>query len=148
MQKLALFLVSGLSLVIAGCGAGGPAPAKLFPVTGKVTVGGKPLADCVVQFVAVGRPGGFTSKIGTDGTYTLADMKDGRPGAEVGKYKIVFQNDPQAAMKAMQSGAMTGPATGGGGPAAPFPDEYKQADTSPKEVEVTSGSNTINIEIP
>lgn len=148
MQKLALLLVTGLSLVIAGCGTGGPALSKLYPVTGKVTVGGKPLADCSVQFVAIGKAGSFSGKIGEDGSYTLADMKDGRPGAEVGKYKVIFQVDPKMAQKAMESGGMRGPATEGGGPAGPFPDEYKKADTSPKEVEVTSSSNTINIEIP
>jgi hypothetical protein len=148
MQKMALFLVPGLSLIMAGCGAGGPALAKLYPVTGKVTVGGKPLADCTVQFVAIGKAGGFSGKIESDGSYTLADMKDGRPGAEIGKYKVIFQMDPRMAQRAMESGQMSGPAIGAGAPAAPFPDEFKQADTSPKEVEVTSGSNTINIEIP
>jgi len=150
MRILGHFAVLSLLLATAGCGAGGPAPAKLYSVSGKVTVAGKPIADCNIQFVAVGKEGYFGGKIGTDGSYSLV-APDGRSGAEVGKYKVVLQQSTDAQMKAMQAGAMGPPGAGGpggGGSNLPFPAEYSSVETSQKEVEVKAESNTINIEIP
>ncbi len=150
MRILGCLAVLSFLVVTAGCGAGGPPAAKLYSVSGKVTVAGKPIADCNIQFVAVGKEGYFGGKIGADGTYTLV-APDGRSGAEVGKYKVVLQQAPEAAMKAMQAGGMGPPGSGGpggGGSNLPFPAEYSSVETSQKEVEVKAESNTINIEIP
>jgi len=138
-------LCLGLLSVGGGCGDGGPAKSKLYSVKGKIT-GPKPLTDCTISFIAVGGDGkGSGGKIGADGSYTLTSA-DGREGAEPGKYKVVLQASPDAAMKAMMSGG-GGPAGGPPVVEAPFPDEYRDANTSPKEVEVKAESNTIDIAI-
>lgn len=135
-------------LLVAGCGPSGPVKPKLYPVSGKVTVGGKPLTDCTVQFTSTGADGGgYTGKLDANGEYKLSDPTDNASGAAAGKYKVSFQVDPAAAMKAMSSMA---PGGTGGPPTvtAPFPPEYAKTETSPKEVEVTPTTSTINIEIP
>ena len=150
MRILGCLAVLSFLLVTAGCGAGGPPQAKLYSVSGKVTVAGKAIADCNIQFVAVGKEGYFGGKIGADGSYSLT-APDGRSGAEAGKYKVVLQQSTDAQMKAMQAGQMGPPGAGGGpggGASLPFPAEYSSAETSQKEVEVKAESNTINIEIP
>lgn len=140
------WLLAGLVCLIIGCGPGGPVKPKLYPVTGKLTIGGKPAADITVQFSAVGSSGtGYSGKTNASGDFTLSDPQDQQAGAAAGKYKIVLQLAPEAAMKAMMSGAQKGP---GGVSTGAFPDEYKSPETSPKEVEVKAESQTINIEIP
>jgi hypothetical protein len=144
MRSMAVVVACILMVASPGCGGGGPAPAKLYSVSGKVTVANKPLADCTVQFVAVGKEGAFSGKIAADGGYSLVSLKDGRSGAEAGKYKVVLQMSPEAQMKLMAQ--QSGPPIPGQG--APFPAEYASVETSTKEVEVKAESNTINIEIP
>jgi hypothetical protein len=145
-----LALAISLSVAMTGCGgSSGPPKAKLYPVTGKVTSGGKPLTDCSIVLSttnpAPGASAGYSATLGPDGQYTLADPASGSPGAAVGKYKVTFVLAPEAAKKAMQAGPMTGP--GYEAAAAPFPKEYAAADTSPKEVEVKAEANIINIEL-
>jgi len=145
MRNLASFLVVGVLLAGSGCGDAGPAKPKLYPVSGKVTVAGKPLADCNITFKSTSTQGlGYGATVAADGSYSLAGT-DGRPGAEPGKYKIVLMA-PGLAMK----DAMMGGAPGGGPPvvAKPFPDEYSDESTSPQEVEVKASSNSIDIVIP
>ena len=147
MRKLAGFWVIGLLFFNLGCGPAGPAKPKLYPVSGKVTVAGKPLADCGIQFVLIGKNGvSYNSKIAADGSFTLEDPQDQSRGAQAGKYKVVLLNAPEADMKAMMAGSQSGQPTAGEG--APFPAEYSAAATSPNEYEVKAESNTIDIVIP
>jgi len=145
MRTLAIILI--FAVTCPGCGGGGPAKAKLYPVSGKVTVGGKPLAKCGIAFAAVSAapdaPAGYQGKLSDSGDYTLMDA-DGRSGAAPGKYKVVLSIGAEAAKEAMMKG---GAAPGYAANAAPFPKEYMEATTSPKEVEVKAESNTINIDI-
>jgi hypothetical protein len=139
---LSVALVSGL----LGCsGDSGPPKAEVFPVSGKVIAGGKPLSGCTVIFSTenpgAGAAGGYSGAIGADGSYTLSDA-DGNPGAAAGTYKVVFIQSPEAAKEAMMNGAGQGQGEG-----APFPKEFSSPDTSTKEVEVTSGENAINIDV-
>jgi hypothetical protein len=149
MRKVAFFLAVGLILGISGCG-GGAGKVKLYSVSGKVTVGGKPLTDCTVQFVISDKAAAYTSKIGADGSYSLVASQDGRSGAEVGKYKVVLAMSAEMQAKAMMSGAQRGPLVPGQGQAEslPFPKEYSSLNTTPKEVDVEAKSNTIDIVIP
>ena len=143
MRKLSVLAILGL--ICAGCGDGGPAKAVLHPVSGKVTVGGKPLADCKIQFVMTGKEGAYTSPIAADGSYSLVSP-DGRSGAEAGKYKVVLMMSQDLQMKTMYSGGGGGPPKPGQG--APYPQEYSSLETSPKEVTVEAKSNTIDIDVP
>lgn len=79
-------LVCGL-LALAGCG-GGPV---LAPVTGKVTLDGKPLDRIAIEFHPDGEGPRSTATTGADGTFTL-QTDTGRPGAVVGTHKVVLRD--------------------------------------------------------
>jgi hypothetical protein len=81
----------GVALVTAlGCG---PEAAKVVPVSGVVTLDGKPLAGATVTFSPVAKPGetnagdGSAGKTDANGQYTLATTR-GVPGAQVGKHRV------------------------------------------------------------
>lgn len=101
-------LAIGLPL-ISGCGASGPATA---PVSGTVTVQGKPQANLVVSFlpqsgtIEAGR--GSMGVTDAAGKYALKTTEsEQRDGALVGKHKVVIrvrmeeraEDDPAAAAK-------------------------------------------------
>jgi hypothetical protein len=72
--------------VLPGCG-GGP---KLVPISGTVTLNGKPFKDAEILFVpdpsnTVGLPG--NDRTGPEGNYKA--MTEGRSGLVPGKYKVV-----------------------------------------------------------
>lgn len=145
MRKYVALLLT-LSFLGLGCGGGGPVKPKLYPVTGKVTVGGKPLTDCTIGFASL--PGaadvrGYSSPLNQNGEYSLTDQQDGKSGAAAGKYKVTLTLSPEAAKKAMMSGA----GQPGYSATTAFPPEYTSVETSPREVEVKAESNTINIEL-
>ena len=89
------FAVMLLLVAVQGCGGGG---VRFVPVTGKVTMDGKPLAKAAVTFIPQAKPGseiaGNVSSGLTDenGQYTLkASTKDGeKDGAQVGKHKVTI----------------------------------------------------------
>ncbi len=139
-------LFAGLCLISLGC-SHGPVKPKLYSVSGKVTVAGKPLTDCGIQFVSTkDSTVGYGGTLDASGNYTLTDRQDGRAGAQPGKYKVVLEPSLEAAKKAMSGGGQAGPMQGS--PGGEFPPEYSSAATSPKEVEVQTSSTVINIEIP
>jgi hypothetical protein len=86
-----------LEFVMLGCGRRQP---DLAPVSGRVTVQGKPLANVNVSFQPTAKPGsgaeaGVGSSATTDGDGRF-QMKtfDGRPGAVLGKHvvRLAVQN--------------------------------------------------------
>ncbi len=128
---------------VVGCGSSGP---KTVNVTGKVTVKGEPLTNCKIDFQPVDPACQAASgQIGADGTYTLYTGATGTPGAMVGKYKVVLRPDTSSDTSYMDSG--TGPPATPDAGASKVPAEYMDVTTTPKEVEVTAGDNTINIEL-
>jgi hypothetical protein len=77
-------------LLAAGCG--GPPPEKFVTVSGRVTVGGKPLSTGQIGFVpdeSAGNPHPEypTAAIQSDGTFTLAT--NDKAGVRPGWYKVV-----------------------------------------------------------
>ena len=82
-------LLLGFALVLGlGCGSG-----KFAPVSGTVTMNGKPLAGALVIFSPIAKGGsidagpGSSGKTNDKGEYTLtSDM--GRTGALVGKHRV------------------------------------------------------------
>jgi hypothetical protein len=86
--RVALLLLAGA----AGCGPDGP---KKYPVSGTVTVNGKPAALVRVQFLHADQslPGNLKSPVGmTDaaGEFHLSTSGD-RDGAVPGDYAVVFE---------------------------------------------------------
>ncbi len=72
---------------LVGCGESGP---KLVPVTGTVTLNGKPLEGAVVSFQPdASMPGAMPAEdvTGPDGNYKA--LTKGRSGVVPGKYKVV-----------------------------------------------------------
>lgn len=125
---------------LAGCG--GPAGPETYPVTGKVTIDGKPADGLSITFnpVETGKDAAG-GNVGADGTYTLYTGVEGKEGAQPGKYKVTLSDPSDTSY--MQSGGGDPTKIQGGR----VPVEYKNSSTTPKEVEVTAGPNTINIEI-
>lgn len=148
-------LLGAIALVVAGCGAGGP---SFNPVGGKLTVDGKVPANVQISFYPVDGKGPIASgnvDAGT-GRYDLTSSGGvGKPagkGAVAGKYKVVLNASgggggaasPEA-MMAQYSGNNQGKAPAA--PKASFKKEYGSASTSPKEVEVKSGTNSIDLDL-
>ena len=80
-----------LSLLLLGCGAGGPAVA---PVSGRILVDGQPVAGLSVTFSPIGSAGnpnpGPSSLGSTDehGRYSLSVIQGRKSGAVVGRCRV------------------------------------------------------------
>lgn len=137
------------TLTLVGCGSGGP---KTNSVSGKVTVDGQAVKNCTITFQPVDSANQVASgQIGDDGTYTLFTGVTGTPGAMAGKYKVVLTPQMAPAGEGEDPAYMSSGKDPTQDPALQksdvVPQEYTNVTTTPKEVEVTSGDNTINIEI-
>jgi hypothetical protein len=89
-MRLAMIVAALAAFVPAGCGSG---PGfKLAPVSGRVTMNGKPLANAFVQFQPLGNdPGpGSSAVTDSDGRYTLqvASQQYSGAGAVVGTHRV------------------------------------------------------------
>ena len=79
-----------MGLVAAGCGGG----AKAVPVSGVVTLDGKPLANAHVAFQPEATKGNQNPGVGSYGTtdasgkYTLQTADNDKPGAMVGTHRV------------------------------------------------------------
>jgi hypothetical protein len=81
----------GVALVpTLGCSA---ASTKCVPVSGVVTLDGKPLANAIVAFSPIAKPGevnagdGATGKTNANGEYSLTTSR-GMAGAQTGNYRV------------------------------------------------------------
>ena len=71
---------------LSGCGGGGP---SIIAVTGKVTLGGKPLEGLSMAFVPEpSNPDQTTGAATTDASGEYRAMSDGGPGLAAGKYRV------------------------------------------------------------
>jgi hypothetical protein len=90
---LRYFLASG-AIVVAAIGCGGP--GKVAPVSGVVTLNGKPVADVAVTFQPVATEGNNTPGTGAfgvtgpDGRYVAKLITGETTGATVGKNQVRF----------------------------------------------------------
>jgi hypothetical protein len=84
-------LLFGLFLVVAtGCGG-----IKYAPVSGKVTMNGKPLANTLVSFQPIAKPGSIEAGPGSSGTTDeqgrfALKVATGENGAVVGKHRVII----------------------------------------------------------
>ena len=122
-------LLLGFALVLGlGCGSG-----KFAPVSGTVTMNGKPLAGALVIFSPIAKGGsidagpGSSGKTNDKGEYTLTS-DTGRTGAVVGKHRV--------------SVSLMGPSTGTG-------DERRRPGTPVNQVPVQyNGKTELMYEVP
>jgi len=139
-----LALVALIFTCVLGC----QPSAGTVPVKGKVTLKGSPAPDgTLITFTPIGEGETASGRV-QSGQYELFSGNRGDVGAKPGKYKVVLtggqsmqQGDYSKTSSAKNAQA---PSAAGGGIAK----EYTAAETTPLEKEVTSGSNTIDIEIP
>ena len=146
LYRVLLCVIPALMCLIGCGGSDGPA---VYPVTGKVTFSGGSLAGYRISFVSADRKEGAIGTIKDDGSYTL-EVSDGRAGCTAGKFKVVIQpavdlNAMQEQMKKLEN--MKPGAKGMPAPESKIPKTFNDVTTSTKEVEVKSGSNTIDISI-
>ena len=89
MRRTQLFC--SLLLLVMGCG--GP---SLAPVSGKITLDGKPLADATVGFYPLGANAAVTSTGRTNGKgeYSLKTVMNDQTGAVVGKHRVSITVEP------------------------------------------------------
>jgi hypothetical protein len=111
-------------------------------VEGKVTLGKKPLSGVRVTFYPDSEEAGLPFATGTtdsSGVYSLTS-KGGKPGALVGKNRVVVNWPMQERRRDMPPPPPLGP---------PIPLEYTVADQTPIVVEVKDGGRqTIDLNLP
>lgn len=126
-RRFTLFLILG---VVPGCGG------KPATVSGTVTLDGKPVERGTVAFTPVEKGMMAQGEIESDGSYTLHTNLD--KGLTPGEYTVrVISRQP-------------GESTGGGPPMPGeyiVPRKYSQASTSGLRFEVTTGRNTIDLDL-
>jgi hypothetical protein len=138
-------------VAIVGCGGGDQKPTA--KVQGKVTFNGQPVPGGTLSFAPIAaekgnEPGKSASGgVNSDGTYVLSTYAD-KDGAVIGKHRVIYL----AASAAAAAGANPDdPASGhsdetaAANPAPPSP--FQGLIPKAAEVEVKSGSNTIDIEL-
>lgn len=158
-------LIGLFVLCAVGCSQGPDQPLPLYPVTGSVKVGGKPLAEVAVQLIPVdeksrAKPGiGKTDK---EGNFTITT--NGDRGANVGKFKVVlgtasqqqeqklssmsYEEQQKARYSAAEKFSGDNAKTKGVVKTGPeFPKEWTSAKTTPKEVEIVNKAVIVNVDI-
>jgi len=83
-------IAAALMLAGSGCGSGA---AKLYKVSGKVTLDGAPVSEATVEFEPIDPTGGqktASGRTGSDGTFSLTTNTSG-DGAMAGKYKVAIK---------------------------------------------------------
>src|SRR5262245_6524943 len=88
-RRFAALLVAFAGLGVAGCGKSDP---PVYPITGKVTLGGKAYPRLLVYFRPVsGESTGFNNAVGeTDKDGNLTVRSTGGLGLQTGEYKVTF----------------------------------------------------------
>ena len=129
-----LLALLSVAFLVAGCGE----PLDpVYPVTGKVTLNGKPLTTGTVTFTPTGNGPSATGMIREDGTYELKSHDD-RAGALPGSYKVsvsAVKINPQGmALSLLPSKYSTGQTSG-------LTAEVEEKDTNTVDIELTGNAN-------
>jgi hypothetical protein len=88
-------ILAALAVLAAGCSSEG---YKIAPVSGRVTLNGKPVEKAAVMFQPVAPEGNYNPGPGSygitdaEGRYTLKLIGKETPGAVVGKHKVRIEN--------------------------------------------------------
>jgi len=138
--SVAMFLVAAIA---AGCKPAGP---DVHPVTGTLTIGGQPAQNVqIALYPADASAQMATGRVDASGRFALVTGNKGVKGAMAGKYKVVLTPFEESSMEADAARYTSGKGKSPTPPKASFPKEYLAPDSSPKEVEVKPGPNTIDL---
>jgi hypothetical protein len=156
MPKTSGALASAMMLlIVAGCGD--DALGKRYPVSGKVTYKGKPLAVGSISFYPTGgAPGsearGATGSI-TDGYYNLSTI-GGDDGAFPGEYAVAISARKPDMSQAQANQAKTGGsfrqddvAKAYASASSDIPKKYESTEQSGLKRTIVAGSNTFNFDL-
>jgi hypothetical protein len=153
--------LSGL-LFLAGCSGGSSeGRVEVYPVTGKITLNGAPVANAIVSFSPTGEQPAATGRTDGKGVYSLTTY-DAGDGAAAGEYEVLVVkesvspaasaapggHDPNARVStpSVQHSARGGRAAAGSGSA--LPDKYSRRGQSGLEAKVTAnGKNTFDYDL-
>jgi hypothetical protein len=131
-------MFAAVAILCCGCGGGGEFPTA--PVSGTVTHDGKPVRGGSLTFAPVtdseqeaGKPASAT--VGDDAAYELSTYGEG-DGAVIGKHRVSYSPPAAEAVAEADGGHAQQPAS-----------PYEGLTPKQSEVEITSGSNTIDIEL-
>jgi hypothetical protein len=108
----ARWLLGFMVLFVLGCGGGGS--KKLAPVSGRVTLDGKPLANAVVIFQPIAEKGSVEGGVSSKGTtnengeFTLT-AENGSTGAAVGQHRVSFSSQSQGVADNSDARKRSGP---------------------------------------
>jgi hypothetical protein len=152
-SRTACLLLAGclLGLVSTSC-SGGP---RLGKVSGRVTVGGKPVTSGTIMFHPDAGPTAVAA-LQPDGAYTLTTIKPG-DGAVVGSHRVTIQAtnvgpgslvDPKTFDEEIQLSRKGGKVLVPGKVTWVVPEKYSRAETSDLTAKVEPGPNTLNFDVP
>jgi hypothetical protein len=138
-------------LLWSGCGGDGPAPPKLYGVTGAVSYKGQPVPGAKVMFLGDGKSPPAVGVTDDAGKFSLSSLAG--TGAVAGKHTVVIVKntdaEPANVMMSMEEAALAAQ-----NPPEPpketslIPAKYTNAATSGLEFEVqTSGDNEFKIDL-
>lgn len=132
------FAIVSLGAVVLAAALGCPGSRNSAQVSGKVSSGGKALADVAVVFEPVGGNAGRGSTGTTDasGAYTLKFTDNDESGAMIGQHQVTFR-DLKAATEGADGGAMPKQVFR-------FPPKYMN---EPQTFEVKSGPNQADFDL-
>jgi hypothetical protein len=153
--KLAVSVLVTVGIVLTGC-SNSSRPAT-YPVTGTVTMQGKPLAGAVITFVPTGTDGEAASAVtDSDGKYALTTRQAG-DGARPGEYRVKVSKqelaavDPSKMVKNLSIEEEQKIYVESKKPPPPakslVPSKYQDESTSGLSHTVPQGSSTFDIEI-
>ena len=150
MQRVTMATMFGgllLPVVLLGCGGGDSDLPGLVPVSGVVTLDGKPVGGVDVTFIPVGSTAGGISYGHTDpnGAYELTS-NDGRKGAVVGDFKVVCSK------RVMPDGSDYVAEPGGLSPLEAdtkelLPRKYSEEGATILKATVPAGGGTVDLEV-
>lgn len=129
---LAMSLIAAIATMI-GCGGSGGGP-PVGSVSGTVTIKGQPAPDVVVEFTPIDGGRGSSGTTDGSGQYQLIYTSD-KMGAQVGKHTVKISGNQ--VLDDSNTNLMK--------PKTSVP---KEIAAMTREVEVSSGSNTIDLEYP
>lgn len=125
-------------LVVAGIIGCGPSRPTIVPISGSVTLDGKPVPQATVLFMPVA--GGVPARGSTreDGGFTLTTFAEG-DGAIAGKHRVAVSKMKMTGIEATEDGMVPATVSGDMRTIWVTPQKYADAATSGLEVDVSRG---------